>query len=130
MDGHSDIENTHQETRVPGSGEDSVTQANGETIAASPFADPRGHHVAVRATSLEEAREFYVGKLDLRVVAEWPFADEQLAYLAPPNDDHFLMELLGGGDKLPAEVRSYKELGGQPEIQRISPLLPQGCQRG
>jgi glyoxylase I family protein len=55
----------------------------------SPFADMRGRHVAVRAPNLAEAKEFYVGKLDFRVVAEWPFADEQLAYLAPPTDDHF-----------------------------------------
>src|SRR5262245_59384321 len=47
--------------------------------SASPFADMRGRHVAVRTPSLEEAKEFYVGKLDFRVVAEWPFADEQLA---------------------------------------------------
>jgi len=77
----------------------------------SPFADMRGHHVAVRTASLAEAKEFYVGKLDFRVVAEWPYADEQLAYLAPPTDDHFYIEVLGGGDKLPSEVRPYTDLG-------------------
>jgi len=65
----------------------------------------------VRATNLAETRDFYVGKLDFRVVAEWPFADEQSAYLAPPNDDHFYIEVLGGGDKFPAEVRPYTDLG-------------------
>jgi lactoylglutathione lyase/glyoxylase I family protein len=78
---------------------------------SSPFADMRGHHVAVRASSLAEAKDFYVGKLDFRVVAEWPYADEQLAYLAPPTDDHFCIEVLGGGDKLPTEVRPYTDLG-------------------
>ena len=78
---------------------------------ASPFADMRGRHVAVRTPSLAEAKEFYVGKLDFRVVAEWPYADEQLAYLAPPTDDHFWVEVLGGGEKLPAEVRPYTDLG-------------------
>ena len=78
--------------------------------AASPFADMRGHHVAVRTPSLQEAKDFYVGKLDFRVVAEWPFADEQLAYLAPPTDDHFYIEVLGGGETLPAEVRPYSDL--------------------
>jgi glyoxylase I family protein len=29
----------------------------------SPFADMAGHHVAIRTTSLEEAKDFYVGKL-------------------------------------------------------------------
>lgn len=77
----------------------------------SPFADMRGHHVAVRTSSLAEAKDFYVGKLDFRIVAEWPYADEQLAYLSPPTDDHFCIEVLGGGDKLPTEVRPYTDLG-------------------
>ena len=79
--------------------------------SASPFADMRGRHVAVSAPSLAQAKEFYVGKLDFRVVAEWPFADEQLAYLAPPTDDHFWVEVLGGGETLPTEVRPYTDLG-------------------
>jgi len=79
--------------------------------SASPFADMRCHHVAVRTPSLAEAKEFYVGKLDFRVVAEWDYADEKLAYLAPPTDDHFYIEVLGGGDKLPTEVRPYTDLG-------------------
>ena len=78
---------------------------------ASPFADMRGHHVAVRTPSLSEAKDFYVGKLDFRVVAEWDYADEKLAYLAPPTDDHFYIEVLGGGDTLPREVRPYTDLG-------------------
>ena len=77
---------------------------------ASPFADMRGAHVAVRTTSLAEAKAFYVGTLDFRVIAEWDFADEKLAYLAPPTDDHFWIEVLGGGNTLPAEVRPYTDL--------------------
>ena len=79
--------------------------------SSSPFADMRGHHVAVRAPSLAEARDFYVGKLDFRVVAEWDFEDEKLAYLAPPTDDNFYVEVLGGGDTLPVDVRPYTDLG-------------------
>ena len=78
---------------------------------SSPFADMRGHHVAIRARSLQEAKDFYVGKLDFRVLIEWDFADEKLAYMAPPTDDHFCIEVLGGGEKLPAEVRPYTDLG-------------------
>ena len=44
------------------------------------------------------------------MLAEWPFADEQLAYLAPPTDAHFFIEVLGGGDKLPTVVRPYTDL--------------------
>jgi catechol 2,3-dioxygenase-like lactoylglutathione lyase family enzyme len=65
---------------------------------------------SVRVPSLEEAKAFYVGKLDFRVVAEWPFADELLAYLAPPTDDHFYIEVLGNGDTPPNEVRPYTDL--------------------
>lgn len=79
--------------------------------SSSPFADMRGHHVAVRTSSLSDAKDFYVGKLDFRVVAEWPYGDEELAYLAPPTDDHFYIEVLGGGDKLPTAVRPYADLG-------------------
>lgn len=78
--------------------------------SSSPFADMRGHHVAVRAPSLAEAKAFYVGKLDFRVVAEWPYADQQLAYLAPPTDDHFYLEVLGGGEPSPLEARPYTDL--------------------
>jgi glyoxylase I family protein len=77
---------------------------------SSQFADMRGHHVAVRVPSLSEAKQFYVEKLDFRVVAEWPYADELLAYLAPPNDDHFYLEVLGDGDTLPTEMRPYADL--------------------
>jgi catechol 2,3-dioxygenase-like lactoylglutathione lyase family enzyme len=79
--------------------------------SSSPFADMRGHHVAVRTPSLAEAKDFYVGKLDFRVVIEWPYGDEQLAYLAPPTDEHFLIEVLGGGERLPTDVRPYADLG-------------------
>ena len=57
--------------------------------SASPFAGWRGHHVGVRVKDLDEAKNWYVEKLDFRVVHEWPYGDEQLAYIAPPNDDAF-----------------------------------------
>jgi lactoylglutathione lyase/glyoxylase I family protein len=79
--------------------------------SSSPFADMRGHHVAVRTPDLETAKRWYVETLDFRVVAEWTYADEQLAYLAPPTDDHFYVEVLGGGDPGPKDVRPYSDLG-------------------
>ena len=48
----------------------------------SPFADMRGHHVAVRTFDPETAKRWYVEKLDFRVIHEWDFADERLAYVA------------------------------------------------
>jgi glyoxylase I family protein len=79
--------------------------------STSPFADMRGHHVAVRTPDLETALRFYVDVLDFRVVAKWDYADEQLAYLAPATDDHFYVEILGGGEPVPADVRPYTDLG-------------------
>ena len=79
--------------------------------STSPFADMRGHHVAVRTPDLETALRFYVDVLDFRVVATWDYADEQLAYLAPATDDHFYVEILGGGEPGPADVRPYTDLG-------------------
>ena len=79
--------------------------------SSSPFADMRGHHVAVRTPDLETALRFYVDVLDFRVVAKWNYADEQLAYLAPATDDHFYVEILGGGEPVPADVRPYIDLG-------------------
>ncbi|QNQ11165.1 VOC family protein [Sphingomonas alpina] len=79
--------------------------------SASPFADMRGHHVAVRTPDLETALRFYVDVLDFRVVATWDYADEQLAYVAPAADDHFYVEILGGGEPQPTDVRPYTDLG-------------------
>lgn len=79
--------------------------------SASPFADMRGHHVAVRTPDLKAALEFYVGVLDFRIVATWDYADEQLAYVAPATDDHFYVEILGGGEPQPQDVRPYTDLG-------------------
>lgn len=78
--------------------------------ANSPFADMKGHHVAVRTPDFESALAFYVGKLDFRVIATWDYADEKLAYIAPPNDDRFYVEILGGGEPAPREVRPYADL--------------------
>jgi lactoylglutathione lyase/glyoxylase I family protein len=49
--------------------------------------------------------------LDFRIIAEWDYADEKLAYLAPPGDDHFFVEILGGGDARPTDIRAYTDLG-------------------
>ena len=79
--------------------------------SSSTFADKRGQQVAVRTPDLETALRFYVDVLDFRVVAKWNYADEQLAYLAPATDDHFYVEILGGGEPVPADVRPYIDLG-------------------
>jgi glyoxylase I family protein len=78
--------------------------------SASPFADMRGQHVAVRMPDLETARQLYVKKLDFHVVAKSDHADEELAYIAPPTDDRFYVEVLGGGEPAPNDVWLYTDL--------------------
>ena len=77
----------------------------------SPFSAMKGHHVALRVPDFAKAKSWYLEKLDWRVIHEWPYADQQLAYIAPPGDDTFFVELLGGGDPLPLEAPTYTDLG-------------------
>jgi catechol-2,3-dioxygenase len=42
----------------------------------------------VRVKDLDEAKNWYVEKLDFRVVHEWPYADEKLAYIASRTTTH------------------------------------------
>lgn len=76
----------------------------------SPFADMRGHHVAVRTPDFQRAVDFYVGALDFRIVAAWDYGDTTLAYLSPPADDAFHIEILGAGVPEPVEARPYADL--------------------
>ncbi len=46
--------------------------------------------------------------VDFRLIHEWPFGDLQLAYLAPPNDNGFWIELLAGGN--PGHKQEYSDL--------------------
>ncbi|UPG92787.1 VOC family protein [Luteibacter aegosomatissinici] len=75
----------------------------------SPFADMRGHHVAVRTADIEMMKRWYREKLDFRVVAEWSHAHSELAFLAPPADDGFLIEILGGDE---ASLRETPQFAG------------------
>ncbi|MET8008909.1 VOC family protein [Streptomyces sp. NPDC005271] len=70
--------------------------ANPPKNPASPFASFRGHHVAIRVPDYEGAKVWYTEKLDFRVVREWPYGELRLAYLCPPSDDGFHLELLAG----------------------------------
>lgn len=62
----------------------------------SPFASMRGHHTGIRYPDFEDARSFWVDKLDWRVLQTWPYGELTLAYVSPPNDDSFHLEILAG----------------------------------
>lgn len=75
----------------------------------SPLAELVGNHVGIRVPDYDAAIKWYTEKLDFRVIHEWPYADEKLAYLAPPNTNDFWVEILAGG-KLSKPV-VYSDLG-------------------
>lgn len=81
------------------------------TRPASPFASMKGHHVAVRVPDFEVAVRWYTEKLDFRVVHQWPYADQRLAYLAPATDNDFFVEILGDGQPRPIPKPVYSDLG-------------------
>src|SRR5262249_934541 len=56
----------------------------------------------------QAAKSWFVDKLDFRVVHEWPYGDLHLAYVAPPTDDDFFIEILGDGK--PAPQPRYPDL--------------------
>jgi lactoylglutathione lyase/glyoxylase I family protein len=79
------------------------------TNPLSPFASLAGHHVAIRVPDYAVTKDWYVEKLDFRVLHEWPYGDLQLCYLAPAADDRFHLEVLGGTAPVPKAV--FTDLG-------------------
>jgi glyoxylase I family protein len=70
--------------------------ANPPRNSDSPLASLRGHHVGVRVPDYDEALTWYKEKLDFRVLREWPYGELRVAYISPPDDDDFHIELLAG----------------------------------
>ncbi|TFW19385.1 VOC family protein [Duganella callida] len=78
---------------------------------SSPLAALSGHHVGIRVPDFAASKQWFIEKLDFRVVHEWPYADQKLAYVAPANDDHFFIEILGDGNPLPLPKPLWTDLG-------------------
>ncbi|SDF50595.1 VOC family protein [Cellulophaga baltica] len=62
---------------------------------ASQFKDLKAGHVAIRTTEYDAIIKWYKDKLDFRLIREWEVGEIQLAFIAPPNDNNFLIEILG-----------------------------------
>lgn len=75
----------------------------------SPLADVSGNHVGIRVPDYDAAIKWWTEKLDFRIIHQWDYADEKLAYLAPANDNSFWVEVLAGG-KLNPKVK-HTDLG-------------------
>lgn len=74
---------------------------NPPTNPSSPFASMRGHHTAIRYPDFESARAFWVDVMDWRVLQTWPYGELTLAYVMPPNQDGFHLEILAGPGAAP-----------------------------
>lgn len=75
------------------------------------FTSMRGHHAAIRVPDYQAEKQWFVEKLDFRVIHEWPYEDQHLAYVGPANDDGFYVEILGDGTPAPAAKPNYRDLG-------------------
>src|SRR5215470_14373604 len=97
-------------------------QQNEETGFTMPALNPQsklaelsGNHVGIRVPDYAAAIKWYTEKLDFRIIHEWDYADEKLAYLAPANSDDFWIEILAGG-KLTKAKTVYDDLGNSLEV--------------
>jgi glyoxylase I family protein len=75
----------------------------------SMLAGLNGNHVGIRVPDYAAAIKWYTEKLDFRIIHEWDYADEKLAYLAPANTNDFWIEILAGGKLTPKA--KYDDLG-------------------
>jgi len=75
----------------------------------SVLAELSGNHVGMRVPDYAAAVKWYTEKLDFRIIHEWDYADEKLAYLAPANTNDFWIEILAGGKLTPNT--KYGDLG-------------------
>jgi lactoylglutathione lyase/glyoxylase I family protein len=79
--------------------------------ASSPLAAMRGHHVGIRVPDFEASKNWFIEKLDFRVVHTWPYGDQKLAYMAPADNDEFFIEILGDGSPRPVPKPVWTDLG-------------------
>ena len=70
------------------------------TNPSAPFTTFRASHFCLRVPDYAEARQWFIDKLDFRVVHEWhePMLNVDMGYLAAANDDRCVIELVGGND--------------------------------
>ncbi|SDR99245.1 glyoxylase I family protein [Gillisia sp. Hel1_33_143] len=75
---------------------------------ASVFSDIKGWHIAIRTTKYDEMIAWYTENLDFRLVKEFNAGEMQLALIAPPGDNNFILEVLGvkdNKDSDPSEIK-------------------------
>ncbi len=70
------------------------------TDPSAPLATLRASHFCLRVPDYGEAKQWFMEKLDFRVVHEWHEAmlNVDMGYLAAADDDRCVIELVGGND--------------------------------
>jgi lactoylglutathione lyase len=76
----------------------------------SKFSDIRAGHVGIRTNEYSKTIQWYREKLDFRIVRQWTVGDLQLAFLALPDDDDFLIEIFGNNNISQAEKTTDNRL--------------------
>jgi lactoylglutathione lyase/glyoxylase I family protein len=72
--------------------------------ADHPFASWTGHHAAIRVPDYEVSTRWFTDQLGWRITDEWMYGELQLAYIAPPGDDRFHIEILAGPGAAPQNI--------------------------
>jgi len=80
---------------------------------AAPLATLRASHFCLRVPDYAKAKQWFIDKLDFRLVHEWyeDMLKADMGYLAAADDDRCVIELVGGND--PArDARSQADFPG------------------
>ena len=78
---------------------------------SATFSPMMGSHFCLRVPDYEAGKAWFMEKLDFRFVVEWPGpVGVRMAYLAAPNDDRCVIEIVGDGDTPPTEVAGTDDL--------------------
>lgn len=65
-----------------------------EKNTGSKFSDMKAGHVGIRTAKYNEILKWYEENLDFRIVRKWTVGEIQLAFIAPPNDNDFIIEII------------------------------------
>ncbi|RYE22953.1 MAG: VOC family protein [Sphingobacteriaceae bacterium] len=65
-----------------------------EKNTVSVFSDMKAGHVGILTTKYNEILDWYERNLDFRIIRKWMVGDIQLAFIAPPNDNQFIIEII------------------------------------
>ena len=71
-----------------------IALAFSEENTHSKFSDIKARHVGIRTAKYIEILKWYEEILDFRIIRKWIVGEIQRAFIAPPNDDDFIIEII------------------------------------